>query len=154
AGGELLDGSAAFNPVTPYGVSKVLAEDSVRALADDDFHPTFLRNATAYGVAPRLRIHLVANHLAGYAGTAGEVLLKSNGLALRPLVHVEDIGRAFLAIVEAPLEAVSGEAFNVGRLDENYRIRDVAKIVEDVVPGSRVRFADEAGADIRNYRVD
>jgi nucleoside-diphosphate-sugar epimerase len=154
AGDELLDESAEFNPVTPYGVSKVLAEDSVRSLANDDFHPTFLRNATAYGVSPRLRIDLVVNNLAGYAVTTGEVLLKSNGRALRPLVHVEDIGRAFLAVLEAPLEAVSGEAFNVGRIDENYRIRDVAKIVEDVVPGSRVRFADEAGADIRNYRVD
>ena len=154
AGDEPLDESADFNPVTPYGVSKVLAEDSIRALADDDFHPTFLRNATAYGAAPHLRIDLVVNNLAGFAVTTGEVLLKSNGRALRPLVHVEDIGRAFVAVLEAPLEAVSGEAFNVGRSEENYRISEVARIVEEAVPGSRVRFADGADADIRNYRVN
>jgi nucleoside-diphosphate-sugar epimerase len=154
AGDEALDESADFNPVTPYGVSKVLAEDSVRALADDDFHPTFLRNATAYGAAPHLRIDLVVNNLTGFAVTTGEVLLKSNGRALRPLVHVEDIGRAFVAVLEAPLELVSGEAFNVGRSEENYRISDVARIVEEAVPGSRVRFADGADADVRNYRVD
>jgi nucleoside-diphosphate-sugar epimerase len=154
AGEDLLDESAEFNPVTPYGVSKVLAEDSIRALADDDFHPTFLRNGTAYGVAPHLRIDLVVNNLTGFAVATGEVLLKSNGRALRPLVHVDDISRAFVAVLEAPLDAVSGEAFNVGHTDENYRIRDVATIVEGAVPGSRVRFADEAGPDIRNYRVN
>ena len=154
AGEELLDESADFNPVTPYGVSKVLAEDAIRALADDDFHPTFLRNGTAYGVAPHLRIDLVVNNLTAFAVATGEVLLKSNGLALRPLVHVDDISRAFLTVLEAPLDAVSGEAFNVGKTTENYRIRDVATIVEAAVPGSRVRFADEAGPDIRNYRVN
>src|SRR5262245_284367 len=154
AGDEPLDESADFNPVTPYGVSKVLAEESIRALADDDFHPTFLRNATAYGAAPHLRIDLVVNNLTGFAVATGEVLLKSNGRALRPLVHVEDISRAFVTVLEAPLDAVSGEAFNVGHSDENYRIRDVATIVEGAVPGSRVRFADEAGPDIRNYRVN
>jgi nucleoside-diphosphate-sugar epimerase len=154
AGEELLDESAAFNPVTPYGVSKVLAEDTIRELADDDFHPTFLRNGTAYGVAPHLRIDLVVNNLTGFAVATGEVLLKSNGYALRPLVHVADISRAFVTVLEAPLDAVSGEAFNVGRTGENYRIRDVAAIVEAAVPRSRVRFADDAGADIRNYRVN
>ena len=154
AGEELLDESADFNPVTPYGVSKVLAEDAIRAMADDDFHPTFLRNGTAYGVAPHLRIDLVVNNLTAFAVATGEVLLKSNGNALRPLVHAADIGRAFVAVLEAPLDAVSGEAFNVGRTGENYRIREVAALVEAAVPGSRVRFADDAGADIRNYRVN
>jgi nucleoside-diphosphate-sugar epimerase len=154
AGEELLDESADFNPVTPYGVSKVLAEDAIRALADDDFHPTFLRNGTAYGVAPHLRIDLVVNNLTAFAVATGEVLLKSNGNALRPLVHAIDIARAFVTVLEAPLDAVSGEAFNVGRTGENYRIRDVATIVEAAVRGSTVRFADDAGADIRNYRVN
>jgi len=154
AGEELLDESAEFNPVTPYGVSKVLAEDAIGALADDDFHPTFLRNGTAYGVAPHLRIDLVVNNLTAFAVATGEVLLKSNGRALRPLVHVDDISRAFVAVLAAPLDVVSGEAFNVGRSGENYRIRDVAAIVEAAVPGSRVRFAEDAGPDIRNYRVN
>src|SRR5665213_2558741 len=105
-------------------------------LADDDFSPTYLRNATAYGVSARLRGDLVVNNLTGYAYTIGQVLLKSDGTPWRPLVHIEDIARAFLAVVEAPRELVHNEAFNVGRTEENYRIRDVAGIVESIVPNS------------------
>jgi nucleoside-diphosphate-sugar epimerase len=154
AGDEPLDEGAAFNPVTPYGHSKVLAEDDMRALADDDFSPTYLRNATAYGLSPRLRGDLVVNNLTGYAYATGHVLLKSDGSSWRPLVHIEDISRAFVAVLEAPRELVHDEAFNVGRSDENYRIRDVAEIVREVVPGSRVSYAEGASADIRNYRVN
>jgi nucleoside-diphosphate-sugar epimerase len=154
AGDDYLDESAAFNPVTPYGESKILAEDDMRALADDDFSPTYLRNATAYGLSARLRGDLVVNNLTAYAFTTGEVLLKSDGTPWRPLVHIEDISRAFLAILEAPREVVHDQAFNVGRTEENYRIRDVGAIVEDVVPGSVVTYAEGASPDIRNYRVN
>jgi nucleoside-diphosphate-sugar epimerase len=154
AGDDYLDEGAEFNPVTPYGQSKVLAEDDMRALADDDFSPTYLRNATAYGLSARLRGDLVVNNLSGYAFTTGKVLIKSDGSPWRPLVHIEDIARAFLAVLEAPRELVHNEAFNVGRTEENYRVRDVAEIVEDVFLGSKVTYADGASADLRNYRVD
>jgi nucleoside-diphosphate-sugar epimerase len=154
AGDDFLDEGAEFNPVTPYGESKVLAEQDMRQLADDDFSPTYLRNATAYGVSARLRGDLVVNNLVGYAVTTGDVLIKSDGTPWRPLVHIEDISRAFLAVLEAPREVVHDQAFNVGQTEENYRISEVAEIVEAVVPGSRVRYAEGGGPDTRCYRVN
>ncbi len=154
AGDDYLDENAAFNPVTPYGQSKILAEDDMRALADDDFSPTYLRNATAYGVSARLRGDLVVNNLSAYAFTTGQVLIKSDGSPWRPLVHIEDISRAFLAVLDAPRELVHNAAFNVGHTDENYRVREVAAIVENVFAGSEVTYADGASPDIRNYRVN
>jgi len=154
AGDEMLTEEAAFNPITPYGVSKVLFERDVAKLADDDFSPTFLRNSTAYGVSPRLRADVVVNNLVAIAYTTGEVVIQSDGTPWRPLVHIEDIARAFLAVLHAPRELVHNEAFNVGRSEENYRVRDLGGMVEQVVPGSRVRYAEGGGPDPRCYRVD
>ncbi|MCB9897837.1 MAG: SDR family oxidoreductase [Planctomycetes bacterium] len=154
AGDDLLDETSAFNPVTPYGRSKVFAEAGIAKFASDGFTPVFLRNATAYGMSPRLRFDLVVNNLVAWAFTTGQVYLKSDGSAWRPLVHVEDISRAFLAVLEAPRADVHMQAFNVGRSAENLRIREVAEIVRDVVPGTKLVFAEGASADKRCYRVD
>jgi nucleoside-diphosphate-sugar epimerase len=154
AGEALLTEEAAFNPVTPYGISKVQVEQDVAKLADADFSPTFLRNATAYGVSPRQRFGLVLNNLVAWAFTTGRVYLKSDGSAWRPAVHVEDISRAFIAVLQAPREVIHNQAFNVGVNGENYRIRDLAEIVKETVPGCRVEYAEGAEPDKRTYRVD
>jgi nucleoside-diphosphate-sugar epimerase len=154
AGDEaLLDETAGFAPVTPYGRSKILAEQDILTLADERFSPVFLRNATAYGYSPRLRGDLVVNDLVGHALLTGEVRLLSDGMAWRPLVHVADIAAAFVALLEAPREVVHAKAYNVGQTAENYLIRDVARLVAQSVPGSTVTFASGAGTDTRNYRV-
>ncbi|HEY1952516.1 MAG TPA: SDR family oxidoreductase [Gemmatimonadaceae bacterium] len=154
AGDQMLDEKAAMNPITAYGVTKVLFEKDVAQLADDDFSPTFLRNATAYGVSPRLRADVVVNNLVGIAYTTGEVLIQSDGTPWRPLVHIEDIAQAFIAVLHAPREKVHNEAFNVGQSEENYRVRDLGALVEQVIPGSKVKYAEGGGPDPRCYRVD
>jgi nucleoside-diphosphate-sugar epimerase len=155
AGGSdvVLDEDAPFNPVTAYGESKIRVEQEVGLLADSSFSPVFLRNATAYGVSRRLRADIVVNNLVGLAFTTGKVLLQSDGTPWRPLVHVGDIHRAFLAALEAPRDSIHAQAFNVGRSSENFRIREVAEMVAEVVPNCEVAFAANASPDARNYRV-
>jgi len=150
----LLTEDGAINPVTPYGRSKVMVERDVSQLADESFTPVFLRNATAYGLSPRIRFDLVLNNLTAWAFCTGKVHLKSDGSAWRPLVHIADISRAFLVVMTATREAVHNRAFNVGVPDENFRIREIAETVKEAVPGSSVSYADGASADKRNYRVD
>jgi nucleoside-diphosphate-sugar epimerase len=154
AGDQFLAETAAFNPVTPYGVSKVLVEGELKKLADDRFSPVYLRAATAYGVSPRIRFDLALNNLTAWAFTTGRVYLKSDGSPWRPIVHVEDICRAYMAALHAPRELVHDQAFNVGSTSENYQIRELAEIVREVVPGCRVEYAPDAGPDKRCYRVD
>ena len=153
-GNDMLTEHSKFNPVTPYGRSKVLAEQAVAKLIDVNFCPTFLRNATAYGYSPRLRFDLVLNNLVSWAYTTGRVHLKSDGSPWRPIVHIEDIARAFIAILQAPTELVCNQAFNVGLNAENYQIRDIAGIVKETVPNCEIGFAQNAHPDKRNYRVD
>jgi nucleoside-diphosphate-sugar epimerase len=154
AGEDFLDENAAFNPVTPYGESKVKVEGDLHRLADEDFSPTYLRASTAYGVSPRIRFDLVLNNLTAWAVTTGRVYLKSDGTPWRPIVHVEDIARAYVAALEAPRELVHDQAYNVGSTTENYQIRELAALVEEIVPGCRVDYAPDAGPDKRCYRVD
>jgi nucleoside-diphosphate-sugar epimerase len=154
AGSAAVGEDADLCPVTAYGHAKVAAEHELSQLADDAFSPCYLRNATAYGASPRLRLDIVVNNLTAAAVTTGQVRLESDGSAWRPLVHIEDIGRMFLAALEGPRELVHDEAFNVGRPEDNVQVADVAELVREAVPGSAVSCADGASRDLRNYRVD
>lgn len=154
AGDVMLTEEASFNPVTPYGHSKVLVEQDVSQLADGRFSPTFLRSTTAYGVSPKLRFDLVLNNLVAHAYATGRVFLKSDGTPWRPVIHIEDIARAFLAVLHGTREKVHNQAFNVGVNSENYQIRKIAEIVRETVPGSHIEYAPDAGPDKRCYRVD
>ncbi len=153
-GDELLDEQSPCFPVAPYGTSKVRTDADLTELADDGFSPTYMRNATAYGLSPRLRLDLVVNDFVATACATGCVSIKSDGLAWRPVVHVEDICHAMLAVLEAPRKAVHNEAFNVGRTDENFQIRDLADVVGQTVPDCRVEYASGGSSDPRCYRVD
>ena len=154
AGNDFLTEEASFNPVTPYGISKVRVEAALSRMADADFCPTYIRASTAYGVSPRLRFDLVTNNLTAWAFTTGRVYLKSDGTPWRPIVHIEDISRAYIAALHAPFELVHNEAFNVGTTSENYQMGEIAEMVKEIVPGCEIEYAPDAGPDKRCYRVD
>jgi nucleoside-diphosphate-sugar epimerase len=150
----LLDEDAPLNPITAYAESKVRFERELGALSAPGFSPVYLRNATAYGASPHLRLDIVLNNLVAWAFTTGKVRILSDGTPWRPLVHVEDICRVFAHLLDAPIDAIHDRAFNVGQSLENYQVRDLGAIVRDVVPGCEVEYAGQGGPDPRNYRVD
>ena len=154
AGSNFLTEDAPFNPVTPYGVSKVRVEQALSKMADENFSPIYIRASTAYGHSPRIRFDLVTNNLTAWAFTTGSVHLKSDGTPWRPIVHIEDISRAYIAALQAPRELIHNEAFNIGTTTENYQIREIAEMVKEIVPGCEIGFAPDAAPDKRCYRVD
>ena len=154
AGEDWLDEASPLKPVTPYAVSKVRCEEGLDLLAGDHFTPVYLRSATAYGMSPRIRFDLVANNLTAWAMATGQIRLKSDGSAWRPLVHAEDMAQAFLVALEAPRDLVHREAFNVGRNEDCMQIRDLAAIVHKAVPAAEVTFSKDHIVDKRTYRVD
>ncbi len=143
-----------FNPVTVYAQTKVATEKALAQLADEKFHPVFMRNATVYGVSPRLRLDLVVNNLVAAAVATGKVSILSDGMPWRPLIHVEDFCRGFLAVLEAPVHVIHNQAFNVGINEENYRIKDIGWRVKRIVPGCEIEILNQTGPDERTYRVD
>lgn len=154
AGSDVVTEAAELKPITPYGISKMLSEQDISKLADSNFSPTFLRSATAYGLSPMIRFDIVLNNLVAWAYTTGSIMLKSDGTAWRPIVHCEDISRAFIAVLKAPRDLIHNQAFNVGITKENFRVKEIAEIVKDTVPGSKIEYANNAEPDQRSYRVD
>jgi nucleoside-diphosphate-sugar epimerase len=153
AGDDFLDEKAELHPVTAYAESKVWVDRDVAKLADERFSPTYMRNATAYGASPRLRLDIVLNDFVASALTTGSILIKSDGTPWRPIVHIRDIIAAAVAVIEAPRAAIHNETFNVGQTEENYHISELADIVLATVPGCKIEYASGGGPDKRCYRV-
>lgn len=153
-GAAALDEGAPLGPVSAYAVSKAQSEVALSILADASFSPVFMRNATAYGLGARPRFDLVVNNLSGWAHATGAVRMISDGTPWRPLVHIEDIALAALSAADAPRDIVHDQAFNVGRTDANYQVRDIARAVCEAFPAARLEITGEAGGDPRSYRVD
>jgi len=153
-GNEALDETAPFEPLTAYAISKVNTEKDIMPMGDNSFSVTFLRNATAYGLSPKLRLDLVVNNLVGWAMTTGKIRIMSDGTPWRPLVHAEDIARAFIAVIESPKELINMQSFNVGRNSENYQIKDIAELIGQVVKKCKIEITGEHGSDSRSYRVN
>lgn len=152
--GAFIDEEGKLNPITAYAKAKVESERGLARLADDDFHPVFMRNATAYGVSPKLRLDLVVNNLLAWAYLTGEITIMSDGTPFRPIVHIEDFCRAFVAVIRAPIGVVHCQAFNVGINEENYQIKDIAKEIKNILPESKIKILNKTGSDERTYRVD
>ena len=151
---DVVNEESEVSPVTPYAASKVLAERDISALADSDFTPTYLRSSTAYGLSPMIRFDVVVNNFVAWSFTKGIVLLKSDGSAWRPFVHIRDISRAFIAVLKAPRDVVHNQIFNVGKNDQNFRIREVAETIEKIVPNSKIQYVEGAEPDKRSYKVE
>lgn len=143
-----------LDPRTEYARSKVLAETAISGLAGDGFSPTFLRNGTIYGLSPRMRFDTVLNDLIGTAVATGKVIVNSDGKPWRPVVHVQDVARAFMTVLEAPLEIVHNQAFNTGANELNHQILDLAEIAARTVPGCNLELKAQTGADQRTYKAD
>ena len=147
-----VDETSPVSPQTSYARCKALVERDLSAMAGDDFSPTFLRNATAFGASPRMRFDIVLNNLAGLAWTTKKIAMTSDGSPWRPLVHALDIAKAIRMTLESPRERVHAAVFNVGSEANNYRVRDIAEIIADEFPGCELSFGDPS-ADNRSYRV-
>lgn len=151
---DLLNEEAPLLPVTPYAESKVRAEEELRKLADSDFSPVFLRNATAYGFSPRLRADIVLNNLTAWAFTTKKILIMSDGTSWRPIVHINDISQAFALCLTAPQELIHNQAINVGAITENYQVRELAELIKEILPEATIEYGGSKTPDPRNYRVD
>jgi nucleoside-diphosphate-sugar epimerase len=149
-----LDEDAPLTPITPYAISKIKVEDALVKMADNNFSPVLMRNATAYGFSPRLRADIVLNNLVAWAFTTGKIRIMSDGSPWRPIVHIEDISRAFLIVLTAQRELIHNQAINIGGNSENYQVRDLANIVKSIIPNADVEYAGDGAVDLRNYRVN
>ena len=152
--GATVNEESDLDPLTQYAKSKINSEFKILELADDVFYPTILRNATAYGYSPNLRLDIVVNNLTASAFVTGKVKLLSDGTAWRPLLHVEDMANAFLTVMKAQNELAAGQIFNVGNNNDNFSVREIAEQVQEIVPDSKVEFANQSNKDFRSYKVD
>ncbi len=149
-----LNETASINPLTAYAISKIEVERQLTALADENFCPVFLRNSTAYGYSPMLRIDLVVNNLLSCAIAKGDIRIKSDGNPWRPLIHCKDIARAFVALADGSIEKMRAKAINIGANDQNFQVKDVAFNVQKLIPSAKIVFTGEVGNDPRDYRVN